>query len=168
MERVCRFAIHLLAWVASLGVAVAACSGVYFLSINNLEVRTEFAFFLIDISHWARALVCSLRGAQGSRAVVVARAHTDFAGPKELLCKSCPTGDYGKSVGPEGSEQISLLYPAAALPGPMVSLGTMYLWPGEKHQEAAPARPIPSFPGAAFVLGVPHNLGEGERVTVGP
>ncbi|KAF4800885.1 transmembrane channel-like protein 5 [Turdus rufiventris] len=38
MERVCRFAIHLLAWVASLGVAVAACSGVYFLSINNLEL----------------------------------------------------------------------------------------------------------------------------------
>ncbi|NWH34343.1 TMC5 protein, partial [Chloropsis hardwickii] len=38
MERVLRVAIHLLAWVASLGVAVAACSGVYFLSINNLEL----------------------------------------------------------------------------------------------------------------------------------
>ncbi|XP_058706041.1 transmembrane channel-like protein 5 [Poecile atricapillus] len=37
-ERVLRLAIHLLAWVASLGTAVAACTGVYFLSINNLEL----------------------------------------------------------------------------------------------------------------------------------
>ncbi|NXE35880.1 TMC5 protein, partial [Ptilorrhoa leucosticta] len=38
MERVLRIAFHLLAWVASLGTAVAACTGVYFLSINNLEL----------------------------------------------------------------------------------------------------------------------------------
>ncbi|XP_032930288.1 transmembrane channel-like protein 5 isoform X3 [Catharus ustulatus] len=38
MERVCRIATHLLAWVVSLGTAVAACAGVYFLSINNLEL----------------------------------------------------------------------------------------------------------------------------------
>ncbi|NXN87652.1 TMC5 protein, partial [Bombycilla garrulus] len=38
LERVHRFAIHLLAWVASLGAAVAACTGVYFLSINNLKL----------------------------------------------------------------------------------------------------------------------------------
>ncbi|NWW21838.1 TMC5 protein, partial [Falcunculus frontatus] len=38
MERLLRVAVHLLAWVASLGAAVAACSGVYFLSINNLEL----------------------------------------------------------------------------------------------------------------------------------
>ncbi|NWV12436.1 TMC5 protein, partial [Ptilonorhynchus violaceus] len=38
MERVARIAIHLFAWVASLGTAVAACTGVYFLSINNLEL----------------------------------------------------------------------------------------------------------------------------------
>uniref|UniRef100_A0A8C9NBG6 Transmembrane channel-like protein n=1 Tax=Serinus canaria TaxID=9135 RepID=A0A8C9NBG6_SERCA len=45
MERVVRFATHLIAWVASLAAAVAACAGVYFLSINNLKVRPEFAFF---------------------------------------------------------------------------------------------------------------------------
>ncbi|XP_068885681.1 transmembrane channel-like protein 5 isoform X3 [Aphelocoma coerulescens] len=38
MERVLRFAVHLLAWVASLGTAAAACTGVYFLSINNLKL----------------------------------------------------------------------------------------------------------------------------------
>ncbi|NXH90761.1 TMC5 protein, partial [Edolisoma coerulescens] len=38
MERCLRIAVHLLAWVASLGTAVAACAGVYFLSINNLEL----------------------------------------------------------------------------------------------------------------------------------
>ncbi|XP_014724401.1 PREDICTED: transmembrane channel-like protein 5 isoform X1 [Sturnus vulgaris] len=38
MERLLRIAMHLLAWVASLGIAVAACTGVYFLSINNLEL----------------------------------------------------------------------------------------------------------------------------------
>uniref|UniRef100_A0A8C3QWW4 Transmembrane channel-like protein n=1 Tax=Cyanoderma ruficeps TaxID=181631 RepID=A0A8C3QWW4_9PASS len=38
MERVLRVAIHLIAWVASLGTAVAACAGVYFLSINNLKL----------------------------------------------------------------------------------------------------------------------------------
>ncbi|CAN8191823.1 unnamed protein product [Coccothraustes coccothraustes] len=37
-ERVVNFATHLLAWVASLATAVAACAGVYFLSINNLEL----------------------------------------------------------------------------------------------------------------------------------
>ncbi|NXM73313.1 TMC5 protein, partial [Serilophus lunatus] len=37
-ERVARVAIHLLSWFASLGTAVAACAGVYFLSINNLEL----------------------------------------------------------------------------------------------------------------------------------
>ncbi|NXB30117.1 TMC5 protein, partial [Eulacestoma nigropectus] len=38
MERALRIAIHVFAWVASLGTAVAACTGVYFLSINNLEL----------------------------------------------------------------------------------------------------------------------------------
>ncbi|XP_038007450.1 transmembrane channel-like protein 5 [Motacilla alba alba] len=38
MERVVRIAFHLLAWVVSLGTAVAACTGVYFLSINNLKL----------------------------------------------------------------------------------------------------------------------------------
>ncbi|KFO59114.1 Transmembrane channel-like 5, partial [Corvus brachyrhynchos] len=38
MERVLRIAIHLLAWVASLGTAAAACTAVYFLSVNNLEL----------------------------------------------------------------------------------------------------------------------------------
>ncbi|NWV95873.1 TMC5 protein, partial [Machaerirhynchus nigripectus] len=38
MERVLRMALHLLAWVASLAAAAAACTGVYFLSINNLEL----------------------------------------------------------------------------------------------------------------------------------
>lgn len=42
-ERVVRIVIHLVSWVASLGTAVAACAGVYFLSINNLKVRTDFA-----------------------------------------------------------------------------------------------------------------------------
>ncbi|KFQ38337.1 Transmembrane channel-like 5, partial [Mesitornis unicolor] len=37
-ERVVRIVIHLVAWAASLGTAVAACAGVYFLSINNLEL----------------------------------------------------------------------------------------------------------------------------------
>ncbi|NXA05642.1 TMC5 protein, partial [Sapayoa aenigma] len=37
-ERVARIAVHLLSWFASLGTAVAACAGVYFLSINNLEL----------------------------------------------------------------------------------------------------------------------------------
>ncbi|NXY10780.1 TMC5 protein, partial [Pteruthius melanotis] len=41
MERFLRVAVHLLAWVASLGTAVAACTGVYFLSINNLELFME-------------------------------------------------------------------------------------------------------------------------------
>nr|XP_030141137.3 transmembrane channel-like protein 5 [Taeniopygia guttata]XP_030141138.3 transmembrane channel-like protein 5 [Taeniopygia guttata]XP_030141139.3 transmembrane channel-like protein 5 [Taeniopygia guttata]XP_030141140.3 transmembrane channel-like protein 5 [Taeniopygia guttata] len=38
MERVARIATHLLAWLASLGTAVAACAAVYFLSINNLKL----------------------------------------------------------------------------------------------------------------------------------
>uniref|UniRef100_A0A8B9DL62 Transmembrane channel-like protein n=1 Tax=Anser cygnoides TaxID=8845 RepID=A0A8B9DL62_ANSCY len=42
-ERLVHILLHLGAWAASLGIAVAACSGVYFLSINNLEVRTDFA-----------------------------------------------------------------------------------------------------------------------------
>ncbi|KFV01503.1 Transmembrane channel-like 5, partial [Tauraco erythrolophus] len=37
-QRVVRIVIHLVSWVASLGTAVAACAGVYFLSINNLEL----------------------------------------------------------------------------------------------------------------------------------
>ncbi|KFR14422.1 Transmembrane channel-like 5, partial [Opisthocomus hoazin] len=37
-ERVVRIVIHLVAWVASLGTALAACAGVYFLSINNLKL----------------------------------------------------------------------------------------------------------------------------------
>ncbi|XP_052535545.1 transmembrane channel-like protein 5 isoform X2 [Tympanuchus pallidicinctus] len=37
-ERIVRILIHLGSWAASLGTAVAACAGVYFLSINNLEL----------------------------------------------------------------------------------------------------------------------------------
>uniref|UniRef100_A0A8B9NRW4 Transmembrane channel-like protein n=1 Tax=Accipiter nisus TaxID=211598 RepID=A0A8B9NRW4_9AVES len=37
-QRVVRIVIHLVSWVASLGTAVAACGGVYFLSINNLKL----------------------------------------------------------------------------------------------------------------------------------
>ncbi|XP_074453380.1 transmembrane channel-like protein 5 isoform X1 [Larus michahellis] len=37
-ERVVRIVIHLVSWIASLGTAVAACAGVYFLSINNLKL----------------------------------------------------------------------------------------------------------------------------------
>ncbi|NXG68336.1 TMC5 protein, partial [Baryphthengus martii] len=37
-ERVVRIVIHLVSWVASLGAALAACAGVYFLSINNLKL----------------------------------------------------------------------------------------------------------------------------------
>ncbi|NWY30053.1 TMC5 protein, partial [Pheucticus melanocephalus] len=37
-ERVGCIAAHLLAWVVSLATAVAACAGVYFLSINNLQL----------------------------------------------------------------------------------------------------------------------------------
>ncbi|XP_031462422.1 transmembrane channel-like protein 5 [Phasianus colchicus] len=37
-ERIVRILIHLGTWAASLGTAVAACAGVYFLSINNLEL----------------------------------------------------------------------------------------------------------------------------------
>ncbi|NXI22485.1 TMC5 protein, partial [Sterrhoptilus dennistouni] len=37
-ERLRRTAIHLIAWLASLGTAVAACTGVYFLSVNNLKL----------------------------------------------------------------------------------------------------------------------------------
>ncbi|NXQ82767.1 TMC5 protein, partial [Nyctibius grandis] len=40
-ERVVRIVIHLFSWVASLGTAVAACAGVYFLSINNLKLFVE-------------------------------------------------------------------------------------------------------------------------------
>ncbi|NXD99431.1 TMC5 protein, partial [Chaetorhynchus papuensis] len=38
MDRVLHIAFHLLVWVASLATAVAACTGVYFLSINNLKL----------------------------------------------------------------------------------------------------------------------------------
>ncbi|XP_074014384.1 transmembrane channel-like protein 5 [Numenius arquata] len=37
-ERAVRIVIHLVSWIASLGTAVAACAGVYFLSINNLKL----------------------------------------------------------------------------------------------------------------------------------
>lgn len=37
-ERVVRIVIHLVSWVAALGTAVAACAGVYFLSVNNLKL----------------------------------------------------------------------------------------------------------------------------------
>ncbi|XP_064376394.1 transmembrane channel-like protein 5 isoform X2 [Dromaius novaehollandiae] len=37
-ERVVRIIIHLASWVASFGTTVAACAGVYFLSINNLKL----------------------------------------------------------------------------------------------------------------------------------
>ncbi|NWI28528.1 TMC5 protein, partial [Sula dactylatra] len=37
-ESLVRIVIHLVSWIASLGTAVAACAGVYFLSINNLKL----------------------------------------------------------------------------------------------------------------------------------
>ncbi|POI31701.1 hypothetical protein CIB84_004548, partial [Bambusicola thoracicus] len=37
-ERIVRILIHLGSWAASLGTAVAACAGVYFLSVNNLQL----------------------------------------------------------------------------------------------------------------------------------
>ncbi|KAM4656576.1 transmembrane channel-like protein 5 [Amazona ochrocephala] len=37
-ERVVRIAVHFASWVASLGTALAACAGVYFLSTNNLKL----------------------------------------------------------------------------------------------------------------------------------
>ncbi|XP_068764632.1 transmembrane channel-like protein 5 isoform X4 [Struthio camelus] len=37
-ERVVHIVIHLASWITSLGTALAACAGVYFLSINNLEL----------------------------------------------------------------------------------------------------------------------------------
>ncbi|NXS59836.1 TMC5 protein, partial [Brachypteracias leptosomus] len=37
-ERVVCIVIHLVSWLASLGIAIAACAGVYFLSINNLKL----------------------------------------------------------------------------------------------------------------------------------
>ncbi|NXN93467.1 TMC5 protein, partial [Rhinopomastus cyanomelas] len=40
-ERVVRMVIHLVSWAASLGTAVAACAGIYFLSINNLKLFVE-------------------------------------------------------------------------------------------------------------------------------
>ncbi|NWW84110.1 TMC5 protein, partial [Rhynochetos jubatus] len=40
-ERVVHIVIHLSTWVASLGTALAACAGVYFLSINNLKLFAE-------------------------------------------------------------------------------------------------------------------------------
>uniref|UniRef100_A0A8C8A850 Transmembrane channel-like protein n=1 Tax=Otus sunia TaxID=257818 RepID=A0A8C8A850_9STRI len=40
-QRVVRIVIHLVCWVASLGTAVAACAGVYFLSINNLKHKND-------------------------------------------------------------------------------------------------------------------------------
>ncbi|NXH21276.1 TMC5 protein, partial [Bucco capensis] len=40
-ERVVHIVIHLVSWVASLGTAVAACAGVYFLSVNNLKLFVE-------------------------------------------------------------------------------------------------------------------------------
>ncbi|NXP02833.1 TMC5 protein, partial [Thinocorus orbignyianus] len=40
-ERAVRIVIHLAAWMASLATAVAACAGVYFLSINNLKLFVE-------------------------------------------------------------------------------------------------------------------------------
>uniref|UniRef100_U3IZ89 Transmembrane channel-like protein n=1 Tax=Anas platyrhynchos platyrhynchos TaxID=8840 RepID=U3IZ89_ANAPP len=41
-ETLVHILIHLGVWAASLGTAVAACASVYFLSINNLKVRTDF------------------------------------------------------------------------------------------------------------------------------
>ncbi|NWU91799.1 TMC5 protein, partial [Upupa epops] len=40
-ERVVQVVVHLASWVASLGTAVAACAGIYFLSINNLKLFVE-------------------------------------------------------------------------------------------------------------------------------
>ena len=48
-ERVVRIVIHLVSWVASLGTAIAACAGVYFLCINNLKVRTIFAVCFLEM-----------------------------------------------------------------------------------------------------------------------
>ncbi|XP_067407143.1 transmembrane channel-like protein 5 isoform X2 [Emydura macquarii macquarii] len=56
-QRIARIAIHLVAWVASLGTAAACCTGVYFLSRNNLqhlegnktELEKEAATLLLPI-----------------------------------------------------------------------------------------------------------------------
>ncbi|XP_074925173.1 transmembrane channel-like protein 5 [Chelonoidis abingdonii] len=37
-QRIARIAVHLLVWMASLGIAAACCAGVYFLSRNNLQL----------------------------------------------------------------------------------------------------------------------------------
>ncbi|KAM9125052.1 transmembrane channel-like protein 5 isoform 3-T4 [Pangshura tecta] len=37
-QRIARITVHLLVWVASLGIAAASCAGVYFLSRNNLQL----------------------------------------------------------------------------------------------------------------------------------
>uniref|UniRef100_A0A8C0GAL8 Transmembrane channel-like protein n=1 Tax=Chelonoidis abingdonii TaxID=106734 RepID=A0A8C0GAL8_CHEAB len=39
-QRIARIAVHLLVWMASLGIAAACCAGVYFLSRNNLQAAT--------------------------------------------------------------------------------------------------------------------------------
>lgn len=67
-ERLVRIVIHLVSWAASLGTAVAACAGVYFLSINNAKVRTHFAvwfgrcIFPPGILRRVRMGLCSLPG----------------------------------------------------------------------------------------------------------
>lgn len=143
MEKVARIATHLLAWLASLGTAVAACAAVYFLSINNLKVRPEFAFFHTEISHWVWGLVCSLRGAQGSRAVVAARADTSSAEPKELPLQGMPHWALWQEWGTWGVWANPTPLSSSCLPEPMVSLGTVCLviW-GETRSSPSKAHPF--------------------------
>ncbi|KAM6114101.1 LOW QUALITY PROTEIN: transmembrane channel-like protein 5 [Pterocles gutturalis] len=54
-ESVVRNIIHLVSWVASLGTAVAACAGVYFLSINNLKLFVKV--YKKDLENQAATLV---------------------------------------------------------------------------------------------------------------
>lgn len=87
-ERVVRIGIHLASWAASLGAAVAACTGVYFLCINNLEVRADSAvcFWRCVPPRGYLLVVCSLLGLQG-RVAVFTSASTNSALPVPLVCK---------------------------------------------------------------------------------
>uniref|UniRef100_A0A452HV51 Transmembrane channel-like protein n=1 Tax=Gopherus agassizii TaxID=38772 RepID=A0A452HV51_9SAUR len=48
-QRIARIAVHLLVWMASLGIAAACCAGVYFFSRNNLQLENEAATLVLPI-----------------------------------------------------------------------------------------------------------------------
>uniref|UniRef100_A0A8C3FVV1 Transmembrane channel-like protein n=1 Tax=Chrysemys picta bellii TaxID=8478 RepID=A0A8C3FVV1_CHRPI len=48
-QKIARIAIHLVVWVASLGIAAACCAGVYFLSRNELQLENEAATLVLPI-----------------------------------------------------------------------------------------------------------------------